>query len=127
MLPGRLVTVIGFTPMGFAKSTAGEYVGNIFRIVGFALLTSWLVVVFFTPYLGVKLLPDIKPVEGGHEAIYATPNYRSFRALVTWFVVNKKKVAMAVLLSFIAAIVDMGSVKQQFFPSSDRPEMLVEI
>jgi multidrug efflux pump subunit AcrB len=127
MLSGTLVTVIGFTPVGFAKSTAGEYAGNIFWIVGFALLTSWLVAVFFTPYLGVKLLPDIKPVEGGHEAIYATPNYRRFRSVVTWSVVNKKKVAMAVLLSFIAAIVGMGSVRQQFFPSSDRPEMLVEI
>lgn len=127
MLTGTLVTVIGFTPVGFAKSTAGEYAGNIFWIVGFALLTSWLVAVFFTPYLGVKLLPVIKPVEGGHEAIYATPNYRRFRAIVTWSVVNKKKVATAVLLSFIAAIVGMGSVKQQFFPSSDRPEMLVEI
>jgi len=127
MLTGTLVTVIGFTPVGFAKSSAGEYAGNIFWIVGFALLTSWLVAVFFTPYLGVKLLPVIKPVEGGHEAIYATPNYRRFRALVTWSVVNKKKVATAVLLSFFAAIVGMGSVKQQFFPSSDRPEMLVEI
>lgn len=127
MLAGTLVTVIGFTPVGFAKSTAGEYAGNIFWIVGFALLTSWLVAVFFTPYLGVKLLPVIKPVEGGHEAIYATPNYRRFRSVVTWAVINKKIVATAVLLSFMAAIVGMGSVKQQFFPSSDRPEMLVEI
>ena len=127
MLTGTLVTVIGFTPVGFAQSTAGEYAGNIFWIVGFALLTSWLVAVFFTPYLGVKLLPNIKPVEGGHEAIYATPNYRRFRSVVIWAVVNKKKVALAVLLSFIAAIIGMGSVKQQFFPSSDRPEMLVEI
>ncbi|MCX7095766.1 MAG: efflux RND transporter permease subunit [Methylobacter sp.] len=127
MLTGTLVTVIGFTPVGFAKSTAGEYAGNIFWIVGFALLTSWFVAVFFTPYLGVKLLPDIKPVEGGHQAIYSTPNYRRFRALVTWSVVNKKKVATAVLLSFFAAVAGMGSMKQQFFPSSDRPEMLVEI
>jgi len=127
MLTGTLVTVIGFTPVGFANSTAGEYAGNIFWIVGFALLTSWLVAVFFTPYLGVKLLPDIKPVEGGHEAIYSTPNYRRFRSAVIWAVVNKKKVAAAVLLSFIAAIVGMGSVKQQFFPSSDRSEMLVEV
>ncbi len=127
MLTGTLITVIGFTPVGFAKSTAGEYAGNIFWIVGFALLTSWLVAVFFTPYLGVKLLPVIEPVKGGHEAIYATPNYRRFRDLVIWSVINKKKVATAVLLSFFAAIVGMGSVKQQFFPSSDRPEMLVEI
>ena len=60
-------------PVGFARSTAGEYAGNIFWIVGFALIASWIVAVAFTPYLGVKLLPEIKPVEGGHEAIYATP------------------------------------------------------
>lgn len=127
MLAGTLITIIGFTPVGFAKSTAGEYAGNIFWIVGFALLTSWFVAVFFTPYLGVKLLPAIKPVEGGYEAIYSTPNYRRFRSVVTWAVVNKKKVASAVLFLFLAAIVGMVGVKQQFFPSSDRPEMLVEI
>ena len=73
MLSGTLVTVIGFMPVGFARSTAGEYAGNIFWIVGFALIASWFVAVVFTPYLGVKLLPDIKPVAGGHAAIYATP------------------------------------------------------
>ncbi len=127
MLTGTLITIIGFTPVGFAKSTAGEYAGNIFWIVGFALLTSWLVAVFFTPYLGVKLLPKIEPIAGGHEAIYATPNYRRFRSVVSWAVINKKKVAAAVLFLFFAAIVGMANVKQQFFPSSDRPEMLVEI
>ncbi len=55
-------------PVGFAKSTAGEYAGNIFWVVGFALIVSWFVAVIFTPYMGVKMLPDIKPVEGGHEA-----------------------------------------------------------
>ena len=71
MLTGTLVTVIGFLPVGFARSSAGEYAGNIFWIVGFALLASWLVAVVFTPYLGVKLLPRISVVAGGHEAIYA--------------------------------------------------------
>ena len=73
MLSGTLVTVIGFTPVGFARSTAGEYAGNIFWIVGFALIASWVVAVVFTPYLGVKLLPNIRPIKGGHKAIYATP------------------------------------------------------
>ena len=86
MLAGTLVTVIGFMPVGFARSTAGEYAGNIFWIVGFALLASWLVAVVFTPYLGVKLLPQIKPMAGGHEAIYATARlierFRSAGALV---------------------------------------------
>lgn len=127
MLAGTLVTIIGFTPVGFARSTAGEYAGNIFWVVSFALLTSWVVAVYFTPYLGVKLLPNIKPVEGGHHAIYATKNYQRFRLVVTWAVINKKKVAFAVLILFASAIFGMGFVKQQFFPNSDRPEMLVEI
>src|SRR5215475_7330569 len=93
MLAGTLVTVIGFLPVGFAKSTAGEYAGNIFWIVGFALITSWFVAVAFTPYLGVKLLPDIKPIPGGHAAIYATPRYQQLRRLVGWSVRHKFIVA----------------------------------
>src|SRR6516164_9124636 len=65
MLAGTLVTIIGFTPVGFAHSTAGEYAGDIFWITVFALIASWIVAVMFTPYLGVRLLPDIKPVPGG--------------------------------------------------------------
>ncbi len=57
---------------GFRASTAGEYAGNIFWVVGFALIVSWIVAVVFTPYLGVKMLPAIKPIEGGHDAIYDT-------------------------------------------------------
>ncbi len=59
MLAGTLVTAIGFMPNGFAQSTAGEYTSNMFWIVGLALIASWLVAVVFTPYLGVKMLPDI--------------------------------------------------------------------
>ncbi|MEX5543884.1 hypothetical protein, partial [Pseudomonas poae] len=82
MLTGTLVTIIGFLPVGFARSGAGEYAGNIFWIVGFALIASWLVAVVFTPYLGVKLLPAIKPVPGGHDAIYAGRYYQRLRSLV---------------------------------------------
>ena len=64
------LTIAGFLPVGFARSTAGEYAGNIFWVVGFALLASWLVAVIFTPYMGVKLLPAIKPV-GWNAAIVA--------------------------------------------------------
>lgn len=127
MLSGTLVTVIGLMPVGFAKSTAGEYAGNIFWIVAFALITSWIVAVAFTPYLGVKLLPDIKPVAGGHEAIYSTPNYERFRRLVGWSVGHKFIVAGLVALLFVAAGAGMAEVKQQFFPSSDRRELLVEV
>ena len=58
MLTGTLVTAAGFLPVGIARSTAGEYAGNIFWIVGLALVVSWIVAVFFTPYIGVKLLPN---------------------------------------------------------------------
>ncbi|PZU06850.1 efflux RND transporter permease subunit [Sphingomonas sp.] len=127
MLAGTLVTTIGLMPVGFAKSSAGEYAGNIFWVVGFALLTSWVVAVVFTPYLGVKLLPDIARVEGGHTAIYGTPRYERLRAGISWMVDNKRKVAFTVVGLFFAAIFLMGFVKQQFFPISDRPEVLVEV
>ena len=89
MLSGTLVTVAGFLPVGFAPSTAGEYAGNIFWVVGFALIVSWIVAVAFTPYLGVKMLPEIKPIEGGHHAIYDTPNYQRLRRLITIAVRHK--------------------------------------
>ncbi len=127
MLSGTLVTVIGLMPVGFARSTAGEYAGNIFWVVGFALLTSWVVAVTFTPYLGVKMLPEIKVLSGGHGAIYATPGYEKLRRLIVWAVRRKVLVACIVLGLFLAAVAGMGLVKQQFFPQSDRPELLVEV
>jgi len=127
MFAGTLITVIGFVPIGFARSTAGEYAGNIFWIVGFALIVSWIVAVTFTPYLGVKLLPQITPTAGGHAAIYATPRYQRFRRLIAWTVDHKFTVAGATGLSLVAAIAAIGLLKQQFFPGSARPEVLVEV
>jgi len=128
MLAGTLVTIIGFLPVGFAKSTAGEYAGNIFWVVGYALITSWLVAVIFTPYLGVVLLPEIKKIEGSaYDHIYSTPNYNRFRKLVGWSVRHKFIVTGAVVALFIVAFIGMGSVRQQFFPSSDRREVLAEV
>ncbi|GBD47099.1 efflux RND transporter permease subunit [Methylopila sp. Yamaguchi] len=128
MLAGTLVTVIGFLPVGFAKSSAGEYAGNIFWVTGFALIASWVVAVAFTPYLGVKLLPDIKKMPGdAHHQIYATPMFERFRRLVGWSIRRKFVVAGMVAATFVAAIVGMGAVKQQFFPTSDRPEVLIEV
>jgi multidrug efflux pump subunit AcrB len=127
MLFGTLVTIAGFLPVGFARSTAGEYAGNIFWVVAFSLLTSWFVAVLFTPYLGVKLLPTIQPVAGGHAAIYATPNYRRFRAMVRRVVDHKWLAAGVTLALFGLAVVGMGRVEKQFFPNSDRPELTVEV
>lgn len=127
MLAGTLVTAIGFMPNGFAKSTAGEYTSNMFWIVGLALIASWIVAVTFTPYLGVKLLPDIKKREGGHEAIYDTPRYNRFRRLLGSVIRHKWLVAGSVIAAFVVAVLGMGVVKKQFFPTSDRPEVLVEV
>lgn len=127
MLSGTLVTAVGFMPNGFARSTAGEYTSNMFWIVGIALIASWLVAVAFTPYFGVKLLPVVQQVEGGHDALYNTPRYNRFRQLLTRVIVNKWLVAGAVIGLFVTAIVGMGLVKKQFFPISDRPEVLVEV
>ena len=127
MLAGTLVTVIGFLPVGFARSTAGEYAGNIFWIVGFSLIASWIVAVVFTPYLGVKLLPEVKAVKGGHAGIYSTPGYQRIRHFITWCVRKKYTVAGIVVGAFLMAGGGMAVVKKQFFPNSDRPELLVEV
>lgn len=127
MLSGTLVTVAGFLPVGFARSTAGEYAGNIFWVVGFALIVSWIVAVVFTPYLGVTMLPAIKLVEGGHHAIYDTPNYRRLRRLITVAVRHKFVTCGIVGIALALSGIGMGALKQQFFPTSDRPEVLVEV
>ncbi|MBV7405620.1 efflux RND transporter permease subunit [Enterobacter sp. ENT03] len=127
MLAGTLVTAVGFMPNGFAQSTAGEYTSNMFWIVGIALIASWVVAVVFTPYLGVKMLPAIKTVAGGHAAIYNTPHYNRFRRVLTRVIARKWVVAGAVIAIFTVAILGMGLVKKQFFPTSDRPEVLVEV
>jgi len=128
MLAGTIVTIVGFLPVGFARSTAGEYAGNIFWIVGFALLVSWIVAVYFTPYLGVKLLPEIKPVAGGHDAIYATPRYEQLRQWVTRSVAQRGRFTIGVVLAMVlAGVLLVVAIPKQFFPVSDRPELLVEV
>ncbi|MGA4524250.1 efflux RND transporter permease subunit [Enterobacter ludwigii] len=127
MLAGTLVTAIGFMPNGFAQSTAGEYTSNMFWVVGLALIASWFVAVVFTPYLGVKILPDIAKVEGGHAAIYDTPRYNRFRYTLSRVIARKWIVAASVVAIFTLAVLGMGLVKKQFFPTSDRPEVLVEV
>jgi multidrug efflux pump subunit AcrB len=127
MLAGTLVTVIGLMPIGFAQSAPGEYVRNLFWVDCIALLGSWIVAVTFTPYLGVKMLPDIPPLEGGYGAIYQTPNYRRFRGVIAWAVSHKFLVAGAVVGLFFVALLGMGLLEQQFFPNSERTELLVDV
>ena len=129
MLTGTLVTAVGFLPVGIARSTAGEYAGNIFWIVGLALVVSWIVAVFFTPYVGVKLLPNFNNRGAGHDgdAIYDTRLYRALRRAVGWAVRFRWVVIASTLASFGAAIVAFTQVQQQFFPTSSRPELFIEI
>ena len=128
MLFGTLVTVSGFVPIGFAQSGVGEYAGNIFWVLAFSLLVSWLVAVTFTPYLGVKLLPDYKHSHAGAHDPYATPAYEKLRSLVTWCVTHRKTVVGATLALLVLSVMGMaGPVQKQFFPTSDRTEVLVSI
>jgi multidrug efflux pump len=125
MLTGTLVTAAGFLPVGFAKSTAGEYAGGIFWVVGLALIVSWIVAVVFTPYLGFKLLPQ--PKAGAHDEAYDSRTYRALRRAVTWSLDHRGLVIAATLAIFSTAIAAFGFVQQQFFPTSSRPELFIEV
>ncbi len=126
MLSGTLITAAGFVPVGFASSAAGEYTGAIFWVTFIALLISWLVAVIFTPYLGYKLLPAPKPGQNEH-GVHGGRLYRGLRAVVTWCVIWRKTVVVVTVLVFVASVLAFRFVPQQFFPSSSRPELLVDL
>jgi multidrug efflux pump subunit AcrB len=124
MLTGTLVTAAGFLPVGLAQSTSGEYAGNIFWVVGLALIVSWFVAVIVTPYLGMKLLPAPKP--GAHHASYDSRIYRMLRAGVNASLRARWLVIALVMGALVATGVGMGFVQQQFFPTSARAELFIE-
>lgn len=128
MLFGTLVTVAGFFPIGFARSGVGEYAGNIFWVLAISLLVSWLVAVTFVPYLGVRLLPDFaRPAPDAVEP-YQRPLYRRLRALITGCVLYRKTVVGTTVALLVLAIAGLaGPVQKQFFPGSDRAEVLVSV
>ncbi|MEA2819770.1 MAG: multidrug efflux pump [Bradyrhizobium sp.] len=128
MLTGTLVTAAGFLPIGFANSAVGEYAGGIFWIVAIALIASWFVAVIFTPYIGVKLLPNIT-VHHNHDphAVYETRVYRILRSMIAWCVEHRIKVVAATVGIFALSIVGFGHVQQQFFPLSERPELFLQL
>src|SRR5215470_1959884 len=129
MLTGTLVTAAGFLPVGFAKSSAGEYAGGIFWIVSIALIASWIVAVLFTPYLGLKLLPNLAKL-GVHEnpdAIYDTRVYRALRRVIGWCLRWRKTVVAVTVLLFVGSAAGFGLVQQQFFPTSTRSELFFEM
>src|SRR5712672_2915726 len=125
MLTGTLVTVAGFVPIGFAKSAAGEYTFSLFAVVALALLLSWIVAVLFAPLIGVTILPGRMK----HATAAAEPGriMRGFRRALTgairakWFTIGLTLAALA------ASIFGLRFVPQQFFPASDRPELLVDL
>jgi multidrug efflux pump subunit AcrB len=130
MLTGTLVTVAGFLPVGFAASTAGEYAGGIFWVLLIALLVSWIVAVVFTPYLGVALLPrglEARFAAKGAHDPYDRPFYNRFRALVRLIIRLRWPVIGSTVLAFAAAGIVFLSVPKQFFPTSERPELLIEL
>ena len=132
MLTGTLITAAGFLPIGIAKSVTGEYTFAIFAVTVIALVLSWLVSVYFVPYLGTLLL-KVKPAtnadgtnDGPHEH-FDTPFYQAFRTVLNWCISNRWTTIGITVLIFILGIVGMGKVQQQFFPDSSRPEVLVDI
>ena len=129
MLTGTLITAAGFLPIGLAKSTVGEYTYAIFAVTVIALVLSWLVSVYFVPYLGTLLLKD-KPKSGlgeVHLEHFDTAFYRLFRRAVNGCVQHRWLTIAATVLIFALGIVGMGKVQQQFFPDSSRPEILVDL
>ncbi len=128
MLTGTLITAAGFLPIGMAQSVTGEYTFAIFAVTTAALLISWLVSVYFVPYLGACLLHTQSKVQGeaAHE-LFDTPFYSRFRRTVDWCVEHRWITIGVTLLSFALGVVGMGRVEQQFFPDSSRPEVLVDL
>ena len=128
MLTGTLVTAAAFLPVGFAPSTSGEYAGGIFWVVAIALIASWFVAVVFTPYLGVKLLPDLAGrASHDEEEIYHTRPYRMLRRLIAWSVDNRLVVVAATFGLMALAAVGYMRVPKQFFPVSDRTELFFQM
>ena len=131
MLTGTLITAAGFLPIGMAKSVTGEYTFAIFAVTSAALIISWVVSVYFVPYLGAWLLHTQARAEGAADAgpreLFDTPFYTRFRAAVNWCIQHRWITIGLTVLSFALGIVGMGRVQQQFFPDSSRPELVVDL
>jgi multidrug efflux pump len=123
MLTGTLVTIAGFVPVGFAASSAGEYCFTLFAVVAIALTASWFVAVLFTPLTGVFILPDKLKGHGHEPSRFA----RAFQGVLDRVLRMKYWVIGTTAALFVAGLVGMQFVQQQFFPNSDRPELLVDL
>lgn len=126
MLTGTLITAAGFLPIATAKSTTGEYTFALFAVTSLALLASWGAAVVITPLLGALILKPHHP-EGEVHELYDTPFYRRFRRLVELCIHYRKTVLLITLGLFAAGVLGMGLTEKQFFPSSNRTELLVDL
>jgi len=127
MLTGTLITAAGFLPVGFARSGTGEYVYSLFQVVGIALILSWVVAVLFTPYIGFKLLKEEPHAHHDEDAVYQRGFYLKFRKVVDFCLRRRGWVIAATLAAFVGSLLLFKAVPQQFFPSSDRPELMVDL
>jgi multidrug efflux pump subunit AcrB len=127
MLTGTLVTIAGFIPIGFAASSAGEYTFSIFAVVGLALVVSWLVAVLFAPLLGMAILKAPQAAAAGTPAPPPGALLRGYAAFLT-LAIRLRWVTIAITVAaFLISLYALRFVPQQFFPSSDRPELLVDL
>lgn len=127
MLTGTLITVAGFIPVGFAASTAGEYVNSLFWVVSISLIVSWFAAVYFTPWIGYVLLKAHKPSPNAEHEAFRGPFYRRLETTIDWCVQHRRLVVAGTLGAFMLGIGGFAFIPQQFFPASNRPEILVEL
>ncbi len=130
MLTGTLITAVGFLPIGLAQSTVGEYTFAIFAVTAAALLISWLVSVYFVPYLGTIFLKEKQQGAGAapeHHEVFDTKFYGRFRATVNWCVQHRWVTIALTIGTLVLGLVGMGKVQQQFFPDSIRLEVMIDL
>ncbi|GAA4125648.1 efflux RND transporter permease subunit [Aminobacter aganoensis] len=122
MLTGTLVTVAGFVPIGLNSSQAGEYTYTLFVVIAVSLLLSWIVAVLFAPLLGVTLLPATMKKHDERPGRVAA----GFSRILNWAVRRHWLTIIATVVLFALSVVGLTFVQQQFFPPSDRPELIVD-
>src|SRR5262245_50480741 len=127
MLTGTLITVAGFIPVGFAQSTAGEYVSSLFWVTGIALIISWFAAVYFTPWIGYRLLKVRKVKATDHQGAFDSRPYRAIRTVVAWCVRRRGTVVASTFAVLVASAASFAFIPKQFFPASNRSEVLVDL
>ena len=125
MLTGTLITCAGFIPVSFSKGMAAEFCSSLFPVIGMALVISWIVSVMIAPLFGYYLIkPAAKADEG---EMYQSRFYLAFRGLLNWFLEHRKIVLTTTAGLFALSIAMMGMIKQEFFPPSIRPEIIIDM